>query len=596
MITILADRRGVKPRPTAKGTLRPTANVTLLAVLVALFAALTLAACGRTSPQEGGEGDGEGGPAKAPAVHENDINALPRDQVQDGGRLTWPIDQIPVNFNYNQIDGTEATAFQVLRAIVPLVFMADASATPHWNPDYLASEPTVVTEPKQVVTYHLNPKATWDDGTPMTWEDFYWQWKASNGTNTAYQISSSNGYEDIENVEKGRDDREVVVTFKHKYADWQNIFNPFYPASTNKSPQVFNEGWKAKPLTSGGPFKFQSIDQTAKTVTLVRNEKWWGAPAKLDSIVYRAIDRDAQIDALANGEVDLIDVGPDVNKYNRAKGVTTAELRIGAGPNFRHITINGTGEILRDLKVRQAIAKAIDRTAVARAMVEPLGIKPQALGNHIFMSNQAGYRDNSGDVGKYDPQVAGRMLDEAGWKLEGDVRKKNGRALEITIVIPSAVATSRQESELIQNMLGRIGVALKIDVVPGPDFFDKYVRVGQFDFTVFSWIGTPFPISSTRSLYAKPTVGPGGELAIKQNYARVGSEEIDALYDAATQELDRQKAIDEANRLDALIWQEVHSLTLYQRPEIWAAKKGLANIGAVGFADPVYEDIGWAKK
>ena len=571
-------------------------------LLVVLAASASLMACGGSTRDSGGAAAGaNAGGKNASASHttsatENQINPLGRDQVQDGGRMTWPIDQIPVNYNYNEIDGTEHTASHVLQAFTPLMFHGTADGIPHWNPDYLASEPAVVTEPRQIVTYQINPKAIWYDGTPMTWDDFYWQWRANNGTNKAYQISSSNGYEAIENVAKGRDDREVVVTFKNKYADWQAVFSPLYPASTNKSPQVFNDGWKSKPLTSGGPFKFDRIDQTSKTVTLVRNEKWWGQPAKLDSIVFRAIEEDAQIDALANGEIDLMDVGPDVNKYNRAKDIAAAELRIAAGPNFRHITFNGTSEFLRDVRVRQAIANAIDRSALARAMIGPLGIAPNVLGNHIFMTNQSGYRDNSGDVGKYDPKAAARLLDEAGWKLEGGVRKKDGRILEITIVIPSAVATSRQESELIQNMLGQIGIKLMIETVPSPDFFEKYVTPGQFDLTVFSWIGTAFPISSSKSIYAKPVAGPNGGLAIQQNYARIGSDDVDQLYAAATQELDRAKAIELANRIDTLIWQQVHSLTSYQRPELWAVKKGLANVGAVGFADLTYQDIGWAKK
>jgi peptide/nickel transport system substrate-binding protein len=167
--------------------------------------------------------------------------------------------------------------------------------------------------------------------------------------------------------------------------------------------------------------------------------------------------------------------------------------------------------------------------------------------------------------------------------------------LEINCVIPSAVATSRQESELMQNMLGQIGVKLNINTVPSPEFFEKYVRPGQFDFTVFSWIGTPFPISSTKSVYAKPVADAKGQLTIQQNYARVGSDEIDQLYAQATQELDRTKAIELANRIDALIWQEVHSLTLYQRPEMWVVKKELANMGAYGFAEILFEDIGWTK-
>jgi peptide/nickel transport system substrate-binding protein len=157
------------------------------------------------------------------------------------------------------------------------------------------------------------------------------------------------------------------------------------------------------------------------------------------------------------------------------------------------------------------------------------------------------------------------------------------------------VATSRQESELIQNMLGQVGVTLMISTVPSPDFFDKYVTPGQFDLTIFSWIGTPFPISSSRSIYAKPTTNAKGELQIQQNYARVGSDEIDRLFDEATQELDRAKATAIANQVDAAIWQEVHSLTIYQRPDVWFVKKGLANMGAYGFADIIYQDIGWAK-
>jgi len=569
-------------------------RISRLVPAAAVVGIFTLAACGRTTPTTGGT-DGNA-TSKPRSATENQINALPRDRVQDGGKFTWPIDSMPVNFNYNQIDGTERTQAYVTLAMMPSLYVADSAGTPHWEPNYLASEPTVVAEPKQVVTYHVHPKARWDDGTPITWEDFYWQWRALNGTDKAYQIAASNGYEDIENVAKGADDREVIVTYKHKYADWQPVFSPLYPASTSKVPKVFNEGWKTRPVLTAGPFKFDHIDQTAKTVTLVRNDKWWGNPAKLDSIVFRSMEIDAQVDAIANGEIDAMDIGADANRYNRAKSIAGTELRYAAGPNFRHITFNGMGEILRDVKVRQAVAMAINRAAIARAMLAPLGIDSAPLGNHIFMANQAGYRDNSGEVGKFDPARAAQLLDEAGWKLEGNVRKKNGRPLQINVVIPTGIATSRQESELIQNMLGQVGVTLTINTVPSQDFFDKYVTPGQFDLTIFSWIGTPYPISSTKSIYASPVKDANGEIAIRQNYGRIGSPEIDALFAQATQELDHQKAIEIANRIDALIWQEVHSLTIYQRPDIWVAKKDLANFGAQGFADIVYQDIGWAKK
>ncbi len=524
----------------------------------------------------------------------NSINPTPRERLRDGGTFTWAMQQMPANFNYYQIDGLTFDTARITDALTPAMFVTDGSGTPAWNRDYLASEPTLTIKSGQVITYEINPKAAWYDGTPLTWEDFYWQWKSCNGADQAYQIASANGYENIRSVERGKDDREVIVTYAQPYADWQSIFYPLYPAATNKDPKVFNTGWLNSLLTTAGPFKLDSIDHTTQTLTLVRNEKWWGNPPKLERIVYRAIDVNAHIEALANGEVDAVDVGPSADKYMRALTIAGAEMRVAGGPNFRHLDFNSTSPVLTDERVRRALAMAIDRTAIARALLGPLGVPAEPLNNHIFMTNQQGYRDNSGDVGKYDPEQAARLLDEAGWKLDGTTRRKDGKALEITCVIPANIQTARQETELMQNMLARVGVKMNIDAVPINDFFDKYVTPGQFDFTVFAWIGTPYPMSSAKSIYQNPVRGADGQLNVKQNYARTGSAEIDALFDQASAELDRNHAVEIANHIDALIWQEVHSLTLYQRPELYAVKKGLANFGAFGLQQPwPYADIGW---
>ena len=58
-------------------------------------------------------------------------------------------------------------------------------------------------------------------------------------------------------------------------------------------------------------------------------------------------------------------------------------------------------------------------------------------------------------VGKYNPEKARQVLDQAGWKLDGNARKKDGMPLEITLVIPTGIATSKQTGELVQNMLGQ---------------------------------------------------------------------------------------------------------------------------------------------
>src|SRR3978361_179698 len=178
---------------------------------------------------------------------------------------------------------------------------------------------------------------------------------------------------------------------------------------------------------------FQSVDKTAQTITLARNPQWWGDKPILNRIIYRAIDLDAQIDALANGEIDFIDVGPNVNNMKRAEGISGVEIRRAGGPNFRHITFNGTSPILSDVNVRQAIAKAIDRQTIADPMVGPLGGDSKKLDNHIFMRNQTGYQDKHAHLSSPDVKGANDQLQKAGWTRTGDTgtRTKAGKPLEI---------------------------------------------------------------------------------------------------------------------------------------------------------------------
>ncbi|MFJ5221000.1 ABC transporter family substrate-binding protein, partial [Streptomyces sp. NPDC088354] len=82
---------------------------------------------------------------------------------------------------------------------------------------------------------------------------------------------------------------------------------------------------------------------------------------------------------------------------------------------------------------------------------------------------------------------------------------------------------------------------------------------------------------------------------IQQNYTGIGSDELDAAMNKAAADTDTTQAITDANAADVLIWQQANLLPLYQRPEIFAAKSNLANIGASGFQDLSYENVGFLK-
>jgi len=553
-------------------------------------------------------GCGSGGNGNSPTeqttanVGQNQIKNVPYDQVAQGGNLNYPVSAAIVQFNTNELDGNTLDAVNVMDALMPTLFLTDAVNNFRFNPDYLTGEPAVTTvNGHQTVTYEINPKAKWLSGPQISAQDFIAQWKALNGKNPAYKPVTTTGYDDVTSVVQGKNAQEVVVTFNKPFGEWRSLFELLYPASTNNNPNTFNTGWATKPIDSAGPFQFASLDSKAQTYTIKPNPGWWGQKPKLASITYRAIDPAAQAGALNNNEIDFLDVGPDAATYAQVRSFPGVDLRVAGGPNFRHITVNGSSPMISDLTTRQALSMAIDRNAIAKAMLTPLGIRnASALNNHIYMKNQVGYQDNSAPTGVYNPAKAAQMLTQQGWVVSGANRVNSGsvpatasmkgKQLKINFVIPSGVPVSLNEAKLIQAQLKQVNVAVDINTVDINHFFDQYVSLGQFDMTVFSYIGTSFPISGSAGTYLNK-VGDSWNA----NFSRVGTPEIDQALNTALQQLDQKQAIVQANNADKLIWNEVMVLPTYQRPDIWAVRNNVVNFGAFGFATPNYTMMGFAK-
>ncbi|MFA1539289.1 ABC transporter family substrate-binding protein [Actinomadura monticuli] len=521
----------------------------------------------------------------------SDVNPTPRDRVADGGTLRWPLPEFPSQWNFNHVNGMKGAVEHVVQGVLPYLMRADAKAVPHPVPEYLESATVKRTERGQIVTYKLNPRATWSDGRPIGYADFAAQAHALAGRDPRYEVSTVSGYRLIERVEPGAGGHEVKVTFAQTYADWRSLFSPLYPASAYSGPRAFNTGWMNRMPTTAGPFKVQRIDRTGKTVVLARDPAWWGAPAKLDRIVYRAMDPGATPGAFANHEIDLMDIGLDASAMQRVQGVPGTEVRRAGGPDWRHFTLNAAGPVLSDVRVRQAVMLGIDRRIIARSDLSGLGVPVQTLGNHFYVNTQDGYRDNSDGFGTYDPARAERLLDEAGWRRRGKYRAKAGRTLALRFVIPAGVPVSKREGELARALLERIGVRLDIRPIPADDALDTHVTQGDFDIVPFSWLGTSFPVSPMRAVFARPRGG-----RVQQNYSRTGTAAIDAAMDRAIAEVDPARVHVLVNETDRLIWRQASVLPLYQRPQLVAARADLANLGACGFLEPDYEDIGFTSR
>ncbi|KAA2262863.1 ABC transporter family substrate-binding protein [Solihabitans fulvus] len=549
--------------------------VALVAPVVA--AAMVLTACG------GGSSDGQklkGADQQQQGL--SDINAVDVAKLKDGGEFKWPIDNMPDNWNYNEVDGTVADGARMINAMFPLMFTQNADASLKLNKDYLDSADLTSKDP-EVVTYKINPKAKWSDGTPITWEDFQAQATALSGKDKAYQVSSTTGYEDIDKVEKGASPQEVKVTFKKKFAEWTSLFSPLYPKSLNATADEFNKGWVDKPKVTAGAFKIGTIDLTGKLVTIERDPSWWGDKAKLDKITFRVIERKALADSLANGAIDWYDIGSSVDNYTRAKQMQDISIRQAVTPDYTHMTFNGAPtSVLADPKLRLAVMQGLDTATIAKALLGQITPDPKTLGNHIFLIGAKEYKDNS-SVAKFDAAAANKALDDLGWKKEGDFRKKDGKDLKLRYIITAGNNISQQISQLSQTQLKAIGVNLDIVTVPAADFWKSYVNVGNFDITGFRWLSNSWPISSGKSIYYLDKDN------VAQNYGRVGNDTINGLFDKANAELDDSKRAEIANQLDTEIWKAGHQLPIYQAPGAVAVRKTIANFGAVGYANNPYD-------
>ncbi|MEU2246361.1 ABC transporter family substrate-binding protein [Streptomyces sp. NPDC019224] len=427
----------------------------------------------------------DGDETAAVAVVPQDVARADRDQVTDGGKVTWAIDAMPATLNAFQADADSATT-RITEALLPTLFPLDAKGRPQLNPDYLESAEVTGTEPRQVVVYRLNQQAVWSDGREIGAPDFVAQWRALSGRDSAFWTARNAGYERIEKIERGADDLEVKVTFAKPYADWRSLFSPLYPKQVTGSPDAFNEGARTTVEATAGPFRLREADKRTGSVTLTRDPRWWGSPAKLDSLVFKAVDPEDRAEALAEGTVDIADIDPTTahriaqaaregaagappahgpgaeltpaaalrswavahgtdeeaaeeeqeardDKARAAEAYATEQsglrayaVRKALEPAYTQLALNGETGPLADDRVRRAVARALDRQELADTVLKPLGLPARPLGSHLALAGQPAYKDGSEALGKQDTEKAQALLADAGWTREGALDRNDG--------------------------------------------------------------------------------------------------------------------------------------------------------------------------
>lgn len=542
------------------------------------------------------------------------INAQPVSKLKQGGTLTLPIFYPPIQYNISHPDGNDADVSGMMAMTLPSLIFFDGNGKLQIDKNYVTAFEQTKTSP-QTLRIVLNPKAIWSDGKKIGLADFVGHWKAMNGKNEAFQVVSTQGYEDIKSVKKGANANEIIVTMAKPYPDWQALFGGLLPTSLTKDAATFNDAWRTKPALGSGPFIFESANEDQTTVVWVRNPKWWGAKPLLDKVIYRAIAPSAQYTALANNEIQYMDLATDANSLKLARANSKLQVHDVPGiGTWEHIDINSKNPILADVNVRRAITVAINRQVYAEANTGLFVKNPVVKNNRTFYEGQQCHVDASGKWGKKNTALADELLDKAGWTVATSASEKDSdgnakvvgmryysgpaktglvanQKMTIKFTYPTNYPNRANIATLTQAMLraAPIGIDLQLREVPRADYFSKYVdsKLLDFELVTFAWSGSSFPIGGSMNLYDKNS---------EQNYAKDSiTPAIQTLIEQATSELDPVKRCALANKVEKALWNNAYNIPLYMWPGTSATAKNLANFGSFGPTSLDWTKVGFVK-
>ncbi|WP_028983884.1 ABC transporter substrate-binding protein [Sporolactobacillus terrae] len=323
---------------------------------------------------------------------------------------------------------------------------------------------------------------------------------------------------------KAQNATTVVFTLKRPSAPFlQNLAMSPFAISSPKAIKKYGDKYGQSAGVGTGPYVFKSWKKN-NTITLTKNKNYWqkGLP-KLDSIIFKVIpDNSARLNALKNGEIDLMD-GLNPSDIDGIKGNKDFHVYYRPPMNVAYLGFNVTKKPFDNKKVRQALNMAVDKEALNKAFyngqAEPAKnpMPPVLLG---FAKDLKDY--------PYDLKAAKKLLAEAGYP--------NGFTTTLyTMSNPrDYMPQPAKTAEAIQATFGKIGVKVKIENVEWSSYIEK-LQKGGAPMYLMGWIGdNGDPDNFLYTLLDKDSVGTN-------NLSFYKNDELHKIFTQAQSETDNAK-------------------------------------------------------
>lgn len=448
------------------------------------------------------------------------VTSLAAPVFADGGTLVIASTQVPRHLN-GAVQSGIATAVPSTQ-----IFASPLRYDENWEPQPYLAESWEVSEDGLSVTLNLVQNATFHDGKPVTSEDV-----AFSIMTTKENHPFKSMFAPVESIETP-DAHTAVIKLSQPHPALLLALSPALAPVLPK--HVFGDGQDAKshPANSApvgsGPFMLEEFTP-GEAVVMKKNPNFFidGRP-KLDEIIIRIIkDPSALLIAMENGEADMYPFmagSQEIKRLEKAEhlGVTT-DGYAAVGP-INWLAFNTASEKLSDVRVRQAIAYAVDREFITKALHR--GVSAPQRGPIIESSP---FFDESIPAYDVDLDKAKALMAEAGY----------ADGMDLTIdYIPGPKEQQQSLAEYMKSQLKKIGI--NVTVRAAPDFPTWAGRVGGHDFelsmdVVFNWGD---PVIGVHRTYLSSNIRPGVIWSNTQQYA---NEKVDEILNAAAVEADPAK-------------------------------------------------------
>ena len=415
-----------------------------------------------------------------------------------------------------------------------------------------------------VYDFRLDPKAKWEDGSPVTSADVAYTIDRVRDPKVP-AVNWRPGFEDVAAVETP-DAATVIVRFRRPYAERLLFFTiPIVSAAALARPSESDR----KPVGTG-PYRLESWVPN-QALTLRRRADAPASEAPFEKIVFHIIpDNAVRYQAGTRGDLDEFYIARDQVATARASGEFRARNRLLKVPLFVSAMIvwNCRNPYLADVNVRRALAMAWPRAETAKRLYPPDGA---AL---ISGPYPPGIPENAPELAPppYDPEAAARLLDEAGLRMGPDgFRRRGGKRVSLELLYTTGFPIYRNLGEILRQAYAKVGVELRLRQL---DWAAMNQRIASGEYDAAPVGNTPLP----------PTVDPYSSFHSSQipphgwNTGFYRNPEADRVMEAARREMDAGKRLELYRQVHRLLAADPPADFLWGPDQYWGISKRIEGV------------------